>query len=568
MRLLGRKRNKRPDYEVEPDEIFLDAKNIPKFDRQQFEGRLETPIGTPTLKALSVIFLAVFLVFAWRLGSLQVTDGKAYYERSLQNNLNREPLFANRGIIYDRNNVPLAWNDESKTGEFFSHRSYIQEPGFAHVLGYVSYPSKDASGNYWREDFVGKDGLEKQYDAVLRGENGATIVEVDAEGAVTSQNIVDTPVPGENLYLSIDSRIQAKLYSLISSLAETHKFAGGAGVIMDVTNGELLASVSVPEYDPEVLSLGDDAAAISRYLHDTRKVFLNRVVSGLYTPGSIVKPFVALAALNENVIDPLTKILSTGSISIPNPYAPGKATVFKDWKAHGWVDMRRAIAVSSDVYFYEVGGGFQNQKGLGIEKIDEYMRLFGIAEPTGVDLPGEVAGIIPDPEWKEKNFPGDPWRIGNTYHTAIGQYGFQVTPIQMARALGAIANGGTLQQPHIVTNSDLIQTKEVQIETMPADYYEIVHEGMLAGVSGGGTAAALNIPAVTIAAKTGTAQVGARNEYVHSWVSGFFPYEKPRYVFVIMMERGPAGNLVGASYVGSQLFRWMAEHTPEYFSAV
>ncbi|MCU0660308.1 MAG: penicillin-binding transpeptidase domain-containing protein [Candidatus Pacebacteria bacterium] len=564
MSLFTRKRNTRLDYEIEPDEIFLDAKNIPKFDQQQFEGRLETPIRISSLRILLVVFLGVFVVFAWRLGNLQVVGGKAYYERSLQNNLNRVPLFANRGVIYDRNNVPLAWNDESKTGNFFSHRSYIKEPGFAHLLGYVSYPSKDTSGNYWREDFLGKDGLEKYYDALLRGENGATIVEVDAEGAITSQNIVDTPVPGENLYLSIDARIQTKLYSLIASLAETRNFSGGAGVIMDVTNGELLALVSFPEYDPEVLSLGDDAKAISSYLNDRRKVFLNRAVSGLYSPGSIVKPFVAIAALNENIIDPKKNILSTGSISIPNPYTPSKPTVFRDWKAHGWVDMRRAIAVSSDVYFYAVGGGYQDQKGLGIEKIDRYMRFFGIAEATGVDLPGEVEGIIPGPEWKEKNFPGDPWRIGNTYHTAIGQYGFKVTPIQMARALGAIADNGVLRKPHVVTNPDLVYSSEKRIE-IPEEYYTISREGMHAAVKGDGTARALNISAVDIAAKTGTAQVGVRNEYEHSWVTGFFPYKEPRYAFVILMERGPAGNLVGASFIGSQLFQWMAQETPEYF---
>lgn len=563
MRLFFKKKRV-VDHEVAPDEIFLDAKNIPKFDTQQLEGRLEQPISKSTVGMLGIVCTLIFVIFAWRMGSLQVAQGESYYKRSLSNTLNKAPLFASRGIIYDRNNVPLAWNEESKDGEFFAHRSYTTDPGFSHILGYVSYPSRDKSGNYWREDFLGKDGLEKQYDEALRGTNGATIIEVDAEGNIGSENLVDEPIPGENLVLSIDSRIQTKLYTLISTLSETNKFVGGSAVIMDVATGELLASVSVPEYDSETLSLGDDSAAISGYLSDKRKVFLNRAVSGLYSPGSIVKPFVAIAALNEQIVDPLKQILSTGSIAIPNPYAPGKETVFRDWKAHGWVDMRRALAVSSDVYFYAIGGGFKDQKGLGVDRIGEYMRRFGISHKTGVDLPGEVAGTIPSPAWKEENFPGDPWRIGNTYHTSIGQYGFQVTPMQMVRAIGALANNGTLLTPHVVTNNDLIHPTS-EILDIPQEYFDIVHEGMRQAVTTGGTAAAINIPDVKIAGKTGTAQVGVRNEFTNSWVVGFFPYETPRYAFVIMMERGPATNLVGASYVGLQLFQWMAANTPEYF---
>jgi penicillin-binding protein 2 len=227
--------------------------------------------------------------------------------------------------------------------------------------------------------------------------------------------------------------------------------------------------------------------------------------------------------------------------------------------------MRRAIAVSSDVYFYEIGGGFQGQAGLGIDKIGEYLKMFGISQKTGIDLPGEVAGTIPSPAWKAENFPNDPsWRIGDTYHTSIGQYGTQVTPIQMVRADAAIANYGTLLVPHVVTNSDLTKGDTPITLNIPKSYFDVVHEGMRAGVTDQGTAAALDIPAVKIAGKTGTAQIGAHNEYVNSWVSGFFPYDNPRYAFVIAMERAPAGTLVGAPYVGLQLFQWMAANTPEY----
>lgn len=560
MALFSKKR--KYDAEVAPDEIFLDSKNIPDFDTQQFEGRIEKPIRKSTIIALGFVSFLILAGFGWRLAVLQIARGEAYYERSLENTLNKIPVFANRGVIYDRNGVPLAWNEESANGEFFSHRSYIDAPGSSLMLGYVSYPSKDASGYYWQTDFVGKDGIEKQYNDRLSGTNGAKIVEVNAMGEIVTENVTDQPEPGENITLALDSRIQTMLYSAIGKLANSNGFTGGAAAIMDVHTGELLASVSYPEYDSELLSLGDDSKTISSYIRDPRKVFLNRVSSGLFAPGSIVKPYVALAALNEGIISPEKSILSTGSISIPNPYFPGKFSVFKDWKAHGWVDMRRAIAVSSDVYFYAIGGGFQDQKGLGIANIDRYVKLFGLSTPTGIDLPKEASGIIPTPEWKEEHFDGDPWRIGDTYNTAIGQYGFQATLAEMLRAVGALANYGTLLTPHLIAG-DMPADQKTTID-IPREFFQIIHEGMQQGANAGGTAAALEVPYVDIAAKTGTAQVGPANRFVNSWVTGFFPYENPKYAFIIMMEHGPVANLVGASYIGRQLFDWMHANAPEY----
>jgi penicillin-binding protein 2 len=252
------------------------------------------------------------------------------------------------------------------------------------------------------------------------------------------------PINGKNLNLSIDASVQAKLFESISTLANRVGFSGGAGGIMDVNTGEILALTSFPEYTSGAMADGDNEL-VQKYLKDTvRKPFLNRFVDGLYTPGSIVKPFVALAALSQKIISPDTQILSTGSISIPNPYDQTRKTVFSDWKAHGLVDMRKALAVSSNVYFYEIGGGFEKQKGLGIENLEKYFSMFGLGKPIKDSLLASPAGTIPSPEWKEKVFPGDPWRVGDTYFTSIGQYGFQVTPLQMLRAYSAIANNGML----------------------------------------------------------------------------------------------------------------------------
>jgi penicillin-binding protein 2 len=274
--------------------------------------------------------------------------------------LEKTIIFTDRGIIYDRNKKELAWNEkenldltampssESKTLNPPPVRAYLS-PGFSHLLGYVSYPSQDNTGNYWQSEFIGKDGLEKEYNDALKGENGAKIVETDVFKKIYSENIVNTPKQGTDLITTIDARIQGELFTLIKNLSANRTFSGGSGVIMDTTNGEVITTTSFPEYDSEILSLGKDVSTINSYLTDKRKVFLDKNISGLYTPGSIVKPFFALGALAESVIDPYKKILSTGSISIPNPYFPDQKTVFKDWQVNGWTNMMEAIAVSSDV---------------------------------------------------------------------------------------------------------------------------------------------------------------------------------------------------------------------------
>jgi penicillin-binding protein 2 len=560
---------------VEPDEIFLDSKNIQNFDRQQFEGRIEKPIPKKTIIFLGVLFLFFVGVFGTRLFYLQIQNGVAYFKRSQNNVLEKIIIFTERGIIYDRNKKELAWNKKVDVGAELpndssqkevnlpSTRAYLAS-GFSHLLGYVSYPTQDKGGNYWQGEFIGKDGLEKQYNDELKGENGSKIIETDALGKVYSENIVNAPKEGTDLITTVDARIQAELFTLIKNLSENGTFTGGAGIIMNANNGEILTSTSFPEYNSEILSFGKDKEKINNYLSDERKVFLDRDISGLYTPGSIVKPFFALGALAEGVIDPLKEILSTGSISIPNPYFPGENSVFKDWKVNGWTNMMEAIAVSSDVYFYEIGGGFENQKGLGIANIEKYAKLFGFGDKTGIDLPDEKQGTIPSPEWKIKNFKGDPWRIGDTYHTAIGQYGFQVTPIEIVRAVGAIANNGKLLTPHLILG-DTEKENQFFLVNLKKEYFDVVHEGMRDAVTFG-TAASLNVPYVKVAAKTGTAQLGVAKNKVNSWVIGFFPYENPKYAFTIMMEAGPSTNSVGATSIMRQLLDWMSINTPEYFN--
>ena len=556
---------KQIDNEIAPDEIFLDSHNSPDFDIQQFEGRLERPISSKAPWITGLFFFAVFSVFLGRVSFLQIAMGAQYRDMSENNRLSEITLFGDRGIIYDRNGVELAWNKEAEnekdgTEDFYS-RAYKKIPGLGHLLGYVSHPRADQSGVYWQKETSGRDGIELSYDDVLRGSTGSKLIETNATGAVLSEGIIKPPRNGRNLTLTVDVRLQEKIYGLIENLADRVGFRSGAAIILDVESGEVISLVSYPEYDSETLSMGKDKKAISSMVNDPRKPFLNRAVSGLYTPGSIVKPFFALAALNEGIISPWKEILSTGSISVPNPYYPGKTSVFNDWKAHGLVDMRKALAVSSDVYFYSIGGGYQDQPGLGIEKIDYYARLFGLGQITGINLPGEAEGIIPTPDWKSENFNGEDWFLGDTYNTVIGQYGFQVTPVQISRAIAAVANGGRLITPRLVKGQDNLPGKEINA---PEDFFNIVKEGMRKAVTEG-TAQGLYVSVPEVAAKTGTAELGVSKDYVNSWVTGFFPYQNPRYAFAVVMERGPRENTLGGVYVMRGLFDWMAENTPEYF---
>lgn len=550
---------------VEPDEIFLDAKNLPQFDTQQFEGRIEKAISKQTIVVVQSFFIIVFFIFGMRLLYMQGIKGGSYFAQSQQNQLAREPIFAERGVIYDRNETMLAWNETQAEGDSFSRRAYIDQNGFGHLLGYVSYPTKDSSGHFWQTEFVGKDGVEKQYNDLLSGENGTRLIERDVHGKTTLSNQMYKPVPGENITLSIDARLQAHFADAIRNIMNQSGYKGGAGIIMDVTNGELLALTSLPEYSPRVMSSGDDAERIRAYLRDTAKPFLDRAVAGLYSPGSIVKPYMAIAALTEGVITEYTRIASHGSISIPNPYDPSRPSVFKDYRPdNGVVDVRHALAVSSNIFFYNVGGGYQSQKGIGIDNIGKYLTLFGIGVPTGIDMPSEKGGVIPSPAWKAKNFPGDPWRVGDTYNTAIGQYGVQVTPIQMVRAVAAIANNGTLVSPHIRKGDTRFDQKKTTLDFSP-NYFKIVREGMrLVVTDPNGTAKSLNALPFDVAVKTGTAQVGVNNQFINAWATGFFPYENPRYAFAVMMERGTDASAPGAGAVALDQLQWIGENAPEY----
>jgi len=554
------RRNKRK-VEIHPDEILLDSSNLPEFDTDQMEGRIERPLGRGSFIAAGAILALMFAGLMVRAGDLQIARGAAFAKQAINNQLNETPIFADRGIITDRNGTPLAWNERSSTDDEFAARTYSKYVGLGHVVGYVKPPAKDSAGYYYRDFFIGMDGAERAYNSTLAGTNGLKLTETDAHNNVVSQAQVDPPVAGQKLALSIDADATQGLYEALASVAEKSHFQGAAGVVMDVHTGELLAMTSYPDYSPQALSDGN-SAAISTLNKNPYQPFLNRATDGLYAPGSIVKPVVATGGLTEGVITPSTQIVSTGSISVPNQYDPAHPSIFLDWRINGLMTVRDAIAVSSDVFFYEVGGGYPGQPGLGITKLDQYFKMFGFGSNPGLPGFNNAVGNVPTPDWKAKNFPDDPtWRLGDTYHTAIGQYGMLVSPLQAAREAAAIANGGFLLTPSLFATT----TPQGTQLPVPSSALEVVREGMRQGVTKG-IVQGINYSFVQPAAKTGTAQVGIHNENQNAWMIGFWPYDNPRYAFAVVLEKLPANTPVGGSAVMEYFLNYLHDHDPQYLT--
>lgn len=547
--------------EVAFDEILLDASNLPSFNQGRMEGRIELPITNRNIAVVGIIFLLISGWFLHKLFVLQVVEGAQYRNISDNNTIDQTTIIAERGVIYDRTGELIAWNEPDKSDEYtFPMRAYTDREGLGQLTGYVSYPLKDKKGFYYRTEYVGINGVEGSYNDILQGQNGQQLIETNAHADVVGEHVIEPAVAGNPLTLSIDAKLSEAMYDIIATSTVQAGFRSGAAAIMDIHTGEIIGMTSYPSYDPEVMADGDDVELIDSYNNDDRFPFLNKVMAGLYVPGSIVKPFMAYAALQEKIIDPTKVIVSTGEIVIPNPYDPSNPTRFTDWRAHGAMTMREALAFSSNVYFYYISGGFNDQKGMGIDVMKQYMDFFGFGEKTGIILANEQSGIVPSPEWKKEVFDED-WRLGNTYQTSIGQFGWQVTPLQMLVGYGALANGGKFMVPHLVKD----QLPEYREEDLDPASLKIIHEGMRMTTNyPGGTARSLERKDVAIAAKSGTAEIGADNAYVNSWAAGFFPYEEPKYAFILMMDKAPRSNALGGTRVMGDIVQWMSENTPEY----
>lgn len=552
---------KKKETTVSYEEILLDSSNLPSFNRGRMEGRMELPIAVRNIGIVAAIFLVIAGWFFSKLFVLQMVQGQEYYDISENNSIDQTVIIAERGVIYDRNNELLAWNEPDKEGVYsFPVRAYTDRQGLGQIIGYVSYPLKDKKGFYYRTEYIGRNGVEASYNGLLSGKNGHQLIETDAFSDVIGEHVVEKSIAGTAVRLSLDARLSEAMFDIIATSTAQSGSRSGAAAIMDVHTGEIIAMTSFPSYDPEVMADGDDVALIAQYNNDARYPFLNKVLAGAYTPGSIVKPFVAYAALEEGVISPDKTIVSTGQIVVPNPYNPSNPSIFRDWRAQGKMTMRTAIAFSSNVYFYIIGGGFEDQPGLGISRMYDYFTRFGFGKPTGIHLANEQSGTVPNPQWKRDLFDDD-WRLGDTYHTAIGQYGWQVTPLQMLAAYGALANGGKLFVPHI-DKGKMGEYTDLALDPWALD---IVREGMHMTTNyPGGTARPLEKSYVNVAAKSGTAELDFAKARLNTWAAGFWPYEDPQYSFIVLMENAPYGNRIGGTKLAGDILDWIHENEPQY----
>ncbi len=433
-----------------------------------------------------------------------------------------------------------------------SVRNYKNGEYFSHIFGYTGKVSENnllRNKNLSSLDYIGKSGLEFVYDDVLRGVNGRMVQYVDSVLRIKKERKVKDDISGNNLVLSIDSGLQEKLYKeILKKIGEIDGAEGAAAVALDPNNGEILAMVSLPSYDNNIFSSEEKRKEYKSIAENPLNPFFNRPISGVYPPGSALKPFIASAALQEGTITKNTKINDIGYISIPNIYNPEIVYTFRDWKVggHGIVDVKKALAVSSNVFFYTIGGGYGGIEGLGIDRIKKYLNLFGFGLLTNIDLNGEDPGFIPDKEWK-KNNKGEGWFVGDTYNSAIGQGNILVTPLQLASATAAIANGGRLFEPKIVksiTDKDgnIIRSERKIIARdnfIDLENLKTVREGMRMAVTEGSARRLKNFP-VPIAGKTGTAQIGGDD--THAWFTSFAPYDDPKIVLTILIEKGGEGS--------------------------
>lgn len=433
-------------------------------------------------------------------------------------------------------------------------RDYTDSLIFSNIIGYEGKIKKEElveNPDYLMTDSIGKKGLEKYYEKELRGVHGKINVEVDSMGHVVRELGIINPEAGSDLVLNVDSQLQKKIFDSLSGVLEKEELKAGAAVALDPRSGAVLAMVSVPSFDNNLFSKGISNEDYSNLLNNESKPMFNRAVSGEYAPGSTFKPVMASAALTEGVVNSSTQIESKGGISVGSWF-------FGDWKAHGFTDVRRALAVSSDVFFYSVGGGYGSIRGIGIENIKKYANLFGYGDLSGIDIPGEMGGFIPTKEWKEEKFKEN-WYIGNTYHASIGQGYITATPLQIANSVAAVANGGTLYRPRLVSqikkSDKTVYNKSEIIRSgfIAPDTLKTVREGMRMTVTEG-TAQLLKDLPVEVAGKTGTAQFGNEKK-AHGWFVSFAPFKNPEIVMVVLVE-GQEEDGFNAVPVANEVYKW------------
>lgn len=530
-----------------------------------------------TAKVFIGIILSIsFLVLLVRLFELQVIKGSYYQDLADGNRIRKITLKAPRGEILARGGEHLAKNDEVENAIYYDNvrgyyisgdlseknekivnvngwsRVYPLKESASHITGYIGNVNEKETGKISSEcinkgertltDVIGRTGLEEYYDCLLRGRDGEKLIEVSADGKYVRLLGEKEPIKGTDLKTTIDYPLQEYIATLLTGLKGV--------IIVSDSDGEILALFSSPAYDPNIFL--NELEKVSSVLEDKNLPLFNRVISGKYSPGSIYKPVVASAALESSAIDKGYRYQDTGSINFSTPYGNYS---FSNWYytqyggVEGSIDVTRALARSTDTFFYKAG------ELTGIGKLVAWSKKFGLDTNTGIDLPGEVAGLVPDPEWKER-VKGERWFLGNTYHLSIGQGDLSLTPIGIHEAISAISNDGNLCIPHLI--GVLSDGKDYQCTSLNINIenIDLVKEGMKEVCSSGGTGYTFfdfeEKSGVDVACKTGTAQVGT-NDKTHAWFTAFAPVDKPEIVVTVLVEEGGEGSKV-AGPIARQVF--------------
>lgn len=457
-------------------------------------------------------------------------------------------------------------------------REYVDGPIFSHLIGYmgkINQKELEAFEGYSPLDYIGKAGVEASYESVLRGKAGLRKIKRNAKGDIIEEYISKPPKPGNSLVLWLDANLQRKANEILKKRLSSLGLKKGSIVALDPKTGGILAMVSEPSFDNNNFAGGISEVEFAKLISDPDRPLFFRAIGGQYQPGSSIKPIIALAALEDKIISSDTRLFAPLELCVKNIYS-GAKECFGDWKFHGWTDLRRAIAESVNPYFYIIGGGYKKNEfsdprlpdffeGLGVERIKHYLSLFGLGQKLGIDISGEAEGRIPDPTWKENYFqnPQDKiWYLGDTYNLSIGQGFILLTPLQLASAFSAIANGGILYKPQVVqriidsqkNTVTEFSPKKIREINIDSSNLKIVKEGMRDAVKYG-SAVILNSLPVEAAAKTGTAQISANLNLHYNWVTVIAPYDDPQIVLTVLIEDVPGLQAVVLP-VAKEILQW------------
>lgn len=462
------------------------------------------------------------------------------------------------GLSYEEQLRLVALKDELKGFEVKEDivRDYPQGNTSSFVLGFLAEGSNGS--------LEGLSGVEEIYQNLLKGQDEHIFYQVDASGGQIKELKREDALAGKNLYLSIDSALQLKAFDILQAAVKKYQATGAVFVAQDPSSGRILSLVSLPSYNNNAFVKSNLAKEAQQLLVDPKKPLFNRAISGLYPPGSIIKPIIGVSALEENIINKNTKIDDLPQVIQIGPYRFPDWTVAWGRGAHGLLDIKGAIAQSCDIFFYKIGGGFEKIKGLGVDRIKKILVTFGLGKKTGIDLPGEVKGLVPDPTWK-KEAKNEDWYLGDTYHLSIGQGDLLTTPLQIVNYVSALANGGKLFKPQLAVkvtdeNGKVIQEFKPEIlrsNMVTEDNLQTVRDGMREAVSDG-IIYPLRLNKVKVAAKTGTAEFGVPNAQgiseTHAWTTGFAPFDNPKISFVVLLEAGGASS--NAAEVANDILNW------------